>query len=342
VAKLVLDLKDRRPAWALPPWVAEEIRDALPSDWEMAVVESPADGSGDGVAMVSDELLAAIGDATVYLGYGIPAQLLRKGPELRWVHSGAAGVRGSLTPEMLASDVIFTNSAGVHGPPIAETVVAMILHFGRSLDRAVAAQARGEWGRDAFIGTGSTMVELSASTVGIIGFGGVGREVARRVCALGARVLGLDRESGEPSDPPATILQGKDGLHRLLEESDYVVVAAPETEHTRGMVDGEALARVKEGAVLINVSRGSIVEEEALLEALDSGRLRGAGLDVFAQEPLPADHPFWTLANVLITPHVSAVTPLFWRRQADLILDNLRRFLAGEEMENVVDKRAGF
>ena len=340
--KLVLDLKDRRPAWALPPWVAEEIRNALPSDWEMAVIESPADGSGDGVALVSDELLAAIGDATVYLGYGIPAQLLREGPELRWVHSGAAGVRGSLTPEMLASDVIFTNSAGIHGPPIAETVVAMILHFGRSLDRAVAAQARGEWDKDAFIGAGSTMVELSAATVGILGFGGIGREIARRVGALGARVLGLDRESGEVSDPTATVSQGTEGFHRLMEESDYVVVAAPETEHTRGMVNGEALARVKEGAVLINISRGNIVEEEALLEALESGRLRGAALDVFAQEPLPEHHPFWKLPNVLITPHVSAVTPLFWRRQADLILENLRRFLADEELKNVVDKEAGF
>ena len=117
-----------------------------------------------------------------------------------------------------------------------------------------------------------------------------------------------------------------------------MVVAAAETEHTRGMVDGEALARVKEGAVLINVSRGSIVEEEALLKTLGSGRLRGAALDVFALEPLPADHPFWTLANVLITPHVSAVTPLFWRRQTDLILDNLRSFLADEELENATEQ----
>jgi phosphoglycerate dehydrogenase-like enzyme len=243
---------------------------------------------------------------------------------------------------MMASDVIFTNSAGIHGPAMAETVLAMILHFGRSLDRAVAAQARCEWDREAFVGVDSAMVELSAATVGIIGFGGIGREVARRVAALGARVVALDRESVTLADPPVEVLQGSEGLLCLLAESDYVIVAAPDTEETRGMVDRETLARVKEGAVVINVSRGSIVDEEALLEALESGRLRGAALDVFTREPLSQASPLWSMENVLITPHVSAVTPLFWRRQTDLIVENLRRFVAGQELRKVVDKEAGF
>ncbi len=358
MARVVLDMMDRRPVWAMPSWVPEEIRDRLPSDWELVVIDEPTDGSGDGAARVSPEVLDAVGDAEVYFGYGIPAELLEAGPGLEWVHSGAAGVGSSLTPTMLESTVVFTNSAGVHAPPMAETVLAMLLHFGRGLDFALDAQRRSEWTKEPFYAGGAPLTELSDSTVGIVGFGGIGRDVARRVASLGARVIAVKRRPPRPGEanlaPVAgggvlgsriEIVWGESGLDAVYRESDAIVVAAPDTPETRGMVNADAFERMKEGAVFINVARGGLVDEEALVRTLSEGRIRGAGLDVFSKEPLPSDHPLWGLPNVVLTPHVSAVTRGFWRREADLILRNLDRYLAGaplEEWQNVVDKRAGY
>ncbi len=350
--KLVLDLNDRRPAWALPQWVPEEIRAALPDDWRMVVIDSEADGSGDGLVNLGPGLLQEVSDAEIYLGYGVPATLLAAGPGLEWVHSGAAGVRGSLTPEMLASPILFTNSKGIHGPPMGDTVLGMILYFARGLDFGVANKAEGRWNNDPYYRGDHPLVELAHSCVGIFGFGGVGREVADRVRALGARILAFDRGpedfpldmgSGKNSvENPVQPLHGDDGFKRLLAESDFLVLTAPETPRTKGIFDVAALGRMKASATIINVSRGRLVDEKALVAALAEGRLRAAGLDVFAEEPLPAGHPLWDLPNVLITPHVSAVTRQFWRRQTDLIVENLRRYLVGRPLLNLVDKEAGF
>jgi len=308
-------------------------------------METEADGSGDGMVNLDPALVEAARGAEIYLGYGVPAALLREGKGLKWVHSGAAGVGGSLTPEMLASPVLFTNSKGIHGPPMADTALGMILYFSRGLDFGMAAKARNQWDKDPFYSGDNPLVELAHSTVGIFGFGGIGREVAKRCVALEARVLAYDRgpdvfESAEASlvEP----LHGDSGFHRLLAESDFLVLTAPETPESRGKFDAEALSEMKPQATLINISRGRLVDEMALVEALTEKRLRGAGLDVFVEEPLPEDHPLWALPNVIMTPHVSAVTRHFWRRQTDLILENLRRYLAGEPLLNLVDKRAGF
>jgi phosphoglycerate dehydrogenase-like enzyme len=355
--RVVLDMMDRRPMWAMPAWVPDELRAALPDDWELVVVDVVTDGAGDGATRVHPSVLEAVASAEAYFGYGIHETLLEAGRPLRWVHSGAAGVGRSLTAKMLASPVVFTNSAGVHAAPIAETVLAMLLYFGRGLDFAVEGQRRGEWWQAPFYDEDAPLRELSTSTVGIVGYGGIGREVARRVASLGARVIGLARrpraeaESLEPVHGGGSladgirIVHGRVGLGTLLDESDVVVVAAPETEETRGLLGAAELARMKPGATVVNVARGRIMDEEALVRALAEGRLRGAGLDVFATEPLPAESPLWKLPNVLLTPHVSGVTRGFWRRETDLILRNLGRFLGGapiEEWENVVDKRAGY
>jgi phosphoglycerate dehydrogenase-like enzyme len=326
----------------MPDWAVDAIRQALPEDWEMHVVETPADGSGDGATAVSRETLEAVSDATVYLGFGVPEDILRAGPRLRWVHSGAAGVSGSLTPEMRERDVIFTNSAGVHGAPVAETVLAMILYFARGLDFAVGMKARGRWCQKPFLEEDTPVAELAGRTVGIMGYGGIGTEVARRAAPLGARLLALKRRPVATPDEVVELLYGSDGLGRLLAESDYLVVAAPHTFDTENLLDQSAFAAMKRGAVLINVSRGSLVEEEALLQALRGGRLRGVALDVFRQEPLPEGHPFWSMPNVLILPHVSGVSRSFWRRETELIRENIRRFLAGQRLRNTVDKNLGY
>jgi phosphoglycerate dehydrogenase-like enzyme len=358
VPRVVLDMKDRRPIWAMPAWVSADIRDALPGDWELVVIEKETDGSGDGAARVSPSVLAAVGEAEVYLGYGIPAELLEAGPRLRWVHSGAAGVGSSLTAAMRSKPVVFTNSAGVHAPPIAETVLGMLLFFCRGLDIAVAGQQAGEWVNERFYVGGAPLAELSSWTIGIVGFGGIGREVARRVASLGARVIALKRSRPRPGDANLApvggggtvgalieLVRGASGLDAVLRECDAIVVCAPDTPETRGLLDAEALARMRPGAVLINVARGKLIDEGALVEALTEGRIRGAGLDVFSQEPLPPGHPLWEMSNVLITPHVSAVTRGFWRRETDLIVRNLERYLMDTPVsgwENVVDKQAGY
>jgi len=226
------------------------------------------------------------------------------------------------------------------------------------LDVAVANQGRGQWSSEDFYHAGAPLRELSAATGGILGFGGIGREVARRVAALGARVVALKRTPPRPDEVALTpvggtgsvadavdVVHGEQGLDRILRQSDVLVLAAPETDDTRGIIDAGALSRMKDGALLVNVGRGKLVLEEDLVTELRRGRLRGAGLDVFAHEPLAEGHPLWSLPNVLITPHVSAVTTGFWARETDLILRNLQRYLGGappEDWENVVDKAAGY
>jgi phosphoglycerate dehydrogenase-like enzyme len=349
--RLVVDLADERPLFSLPPRVVAAIRDALPSGWEAVVVDAPASGRGDGGPAASPAALQAVRDAEVYLGYGVPADLLRAGGRLRWVHSGAAGVRASLTPEMLERAVVFTNSAGIHGPAVAETVLAYLLYFARGLDHAVAGQVRRAWEPEALAVADSPVRELGRSTVGIIGLGGIGRAVAQRVLALGARVVAMRRrpEAGAgmavgsaAGSGAAELLTGGDALRRLLRASHYVVLSLPETPRTRGLMGPEELTWMREDGVLVNVSRGGLIDEEALLAALRSGRIRGAALDVFATEPLPRDHPLRDAPNLLITPHISAYTHHFWERESGLILENIRRYLAGDPLLNMVDKREGY
>lgn len=357
MSRFVLDMADRRPIWAMPDFVPGRIRGALPDDWELVVLDEETDGSGDGATRVSDAVLTAVADADVYSGYGIPAELLDAGSNLRWVHSGAAGVGSSLSPTMLESPVVFTNSAGIHAPPMAETVLAMLLFFGRGVDIATESKRRAEWSAESYYVAGAPLSELSFSTVGIVGFGGIGREVARRVVSLGAHVIATKRtvRPGDDELGPVygegsladriEVLEQEAGFDRLLRESDAVVVTAPDTPETRGLIDADALATMKESAVLVNVARGRLVDEAALVDALQRGRIRGAGLDVFTKEPLPPESPLWAMPNVLMTPHVSAVSRGYWEREVSLIVRNLERFLADRpptEWENVVDRRAGY
>ena len=326
--RLVLDLADERPLFRMPEWVPERIRAALGRGWEVVRVEAPASGLADGATMPSEAALSAVADAEVYIGFGLPAELLRVGRRLAWAHTGTAGVRSAITPELLASGVVLTNSAGVHAPAVAETAVAMMLYFARGLDIAQQAQRRHEWYKAPFDRADTVAREFAGSIVGVLGYGGIGRAVGRRASALGAEVVGVRSDGAD--------------LDRALTESDYLVLSAPDTERTRGLIGRDALRRMKSEAVLVNVARGSLVDEAALLDALRSGRLRGAALDVFEREPLPREHPFWDMPNVLILPHVSSYSARFWERETELVQDNIRRYLAGETLRNVVDPRAGY
>ncbi|MBX6362631.1 MAG: D-2-hydroxyacid dehydrogenase [Gemmatimonadetes bacterium] len=343
--RLVLNLRDRRPIWEMPAWVLDAVTDALPG-WEIVVPAAETDGIGDGTSAAPPELIEAVRGAELYFGFGMPRNLFvaaTTGPDarLRWVHSGSAGVRGTLYPEMREADVILTNSAGIHGPPIAETVLGMVLYFARGLDYGVAAQRAGRWDQEPFYRADSPVREIAGATLGILGLGGIGREVATRALALGMRVLASKRRPGE-APPGVELMLGEEGLTRVLRESDYVVVALPDTDATRGLLSAERLDEMRRDAVLVNISRGTVIDEAALAARLATGRLRGAGLDVFEREPLAPDSPLWRLPNVLILPHVSPVSPRFWRRETELIVDNIRRYLEGRPLRNVVDKRHGY
>ena len=229
--------------------------------------------------------------------------------------------------------------------------MAMILHFARGLDVAVRGQQEGRWSAPEYWAATAPVTEVGASTVGVIGFGGIGREVARRAAAMGARVIGVRRGGNdiltciiddEKYGIEYQVGSGRHVLDHTIGQSDYLVLALPETVETRGLMTRERIFAMKPGAVLINVARGRLVDEDALLEALDSGRLRGAGLDVFHPEPLPADHPFYGHPRVLMTPHVSATTRRFWDRQTELITENIGRFARGEPLRNLVDRTAGY
>jgi phosphoglycerate dehydrogenase-like enzyme len=342
--RFVIDMfSSRYPLWCMPEGDVERIRAVLPPDWELVRVREEADGSGDGLPRATPGLREVLRDAEVYCGFGIPRELFAASEKLRWLHSGAAGVGGSLYREMLESDVVFTNSAGTHGVPVAEHALAMMFYFARALDQVQASQRAGWlWDRDRIACAPSPVAELTGSVVGIIGLGGIGRQVARRARALGMQVWALDREPAAGAGGEADRLFGPGDLEALLKGSDYVVLTVPHTAETDGLIGAGALAAMKPGAVLINVSRGPIVDEEALIAALRAGSIRGAGLDVYSDEPLPPTSPLWELENVCLTPHVAGVSPRFWERETELILENLRRYLAGEPLLNMVNKQAGY
>ncbi|MGQ9467788.1 MAG: D-2-hydroxyacid dehydrogenase [Anaerolineae bacterium] len=277
------------------------------------------------------------GADVLFLRWGLNPEatrhLLAHIPNLRWIHTISAGVDHLLFPELRDSDAILTNASGVFNIPIAETVMAYILAVVKRLPEFWAHQRERRWEK-------LPLRELRDLTVGIIGLGDIGTEVARLCRAFGMRVLGLRRRSA-PSDVADEVLP-PDRLQDLLARSDFVVIAVPLTAETRGMIGRAELAAMKPDAWLINISRGAIVDEEALIEALQAGRIGGACLDVFSQEPLPPESPLWDMPNVIITPHNSWSSPHIEEREIDLFLENLRRYVAGEPLLNVVDKQAGY
>jgi phosphoglycerate dehydrogenase-like enzyme len=324
--KLVLSFNDERSRWAVTDEAAARIAAALPADWEFVRLAATVSSKGDGGKTISPEGLAAVADAEIYISSGFPPEMLRAAHKLKWVHTGAAGVGSLLYPEMLASHVVLTNAAGIHAEPMAETVLAMMLFFARGLDFAVQAQARGEWDQSAFETIDSPVRELSDSTLGIIGLGGIGRSVRGLAEAFGMNILATRAHD----------------IDTIMRESDYVLLSVPSTKETKALIGENEIALMKQDAVLINVARGNVLAEAALVHALERRAIRGAALDVYGHEPLPRDSALWRLPNVLLLPHVSATSPRFWERHANLIVDNIGRYLRGEPLRNVVDKGRGY
>jgi phosphoglycerate dehydrogenase-like enzyme len=340
--RAVVDLASTRPMWSAPPAVTRAVRGAFGRGWQVVTVQDLASSDGDGGTGSAAAVAAAAG-AEVYCGWGIPRGVVAAAAEtLRWVHSAAAGVGASITPELRATGAQLTNSAGVHAEPIADWVVAAIGFCLRGLHDAVAAQRDRRWVKDAFTDGRVVVREFAGTRVGLIGFGGIGRAVAARCAALGMPVSAVRRR---PTGRPARGVHWMGGpgqLRMLARRSDVLVVAAPHTAETRGMVNAAVLSALPRGAFVLNVARGELVDEDALVDALDRGLLSGAVLDVFDREPLPADHRLWTHPRVLVSPHVSGVSDRFWRRETDLLVENIRRYRAGRRLRNLVDPDRGY
>lgn len=341
--KLVVDLHSRSKAFWLPDEIAAQIAANVPGGWQLHVVASETNSFGDGALKPSDESLREIGNAEVYFGYGMPKALFAEAQQLKWVHTATAGVASLLFPEMVSSEVILSNSAGVYGPAIAEHVLGGTIHFLRAFDLAGELQRRGEWNSSIFDSPAAGIREVSECNVLVVGARGIGAEVATRFNALGARVVGLRRSPARGVPPGFARIEGLDAMDAELPLADVVVLAAPLTSDTNMVLNARRIAMLKTGAIVCNVSRGALLDEVALAAALADGRVRGAVLDVFLNEPLAAESPLWHLPNVLQTPHVSGVSPRkFWERLVELFLDNWSRYRAGAPMRNVVDRHLGY
>jgi phosphoglycerate dehydrogenase-like enzyme len=343
VRRLVLDLAASSKNWALTPAGEARVRAETPPGWEVSVVRAPTSSDGDGPQGASREAIELIADAEAYFGFGVTADLLAAARRLRWVHTAAAGVGNVLKSGIADTDILLTNAAGIHSIPIAEFIIGGLLHFMRGLDVAIDQQRRGEWSKAFFVADESPLRELGDTRVLIVGTGGIGGATATRLSALGATCIGVRRrpELGAPAGFSSVV--GPAALDDEMARAEVLVLAAPLTAGTSRLMTRARLERLPRGAIVVNVARGALMDEEAVADLLGNGWLRGAVLDVFNEEPLSPQSRLWGLRSALVVPHVSPVSPgRFWPRSLDLFLDNWHRYATGQPLRNVVDKHAGY
>ena len=313
---------------------------ARPNDPELAMLERLPEDTRIVAGLEPEALAGAAGEAGAILAWFTGREQLERvwemAPRVRWVHVSSAGLDTLLFPALVESAATLTNARGAFSWSLGEFTLGAILFFAKDLRRMVRSQQAGRW--DPF-----DLEAVEGKTLGIVGYGDIGRAIAERARAFGMRTLAVRRRP-EPAaaDPFVERIYGPESLCEVAALSDYLAVAAPLTGQTRGLV-GEAVIRaMRPAGVLINVGRGPVVDERALLGALEEGRIRGAALDVFELEPLPAGHPFYALENVLLSPHCADHT-VGWRAQSmEIFLDNFERFRQGLPLRNVVDKRRGY
>ncbi len=287
-----------------------------------------------------EDVAAALRGAEIILTYRFEPEWWSGAHQLRWVHIGGAGVNHILFPELIASEVIVTNSRGIHTRTMAEYVLAAMLHFSQRFDRACEYKSNRKW-RAAKIPMTRSSILLKDKKVGIIGAGAIGGGVGEMCGKLGMRVFAINR-SKRVELPFAEITGGFEGIDKLMAWADFVVVTLPFTAETMGLIDARRIGLMKPGSYLINIARGGIVEETALIEALLHGRIAGAALDVFETEPLPDNSPLFEIPNLLLTPHIAGNYPEYTIDVIDLFLENLKRYLKGKPLKNIVDKNRGY
>jgi D-2-hydroxyacid dehydrogenase (NADP+) len=328
-------------AWVIPRAFVERIRSDFPHHafleaWDI-----------DTIRQLLPEADAAF---TPYVDRDIFPSLSR----LRWIQAPAVGVGSLLFPEMIASAVTLTTARGIRARAMAEHVLGMSIALARQFHVAMRHQAKHEWVQDLLEGGGTSAIRtLEGARMGIVGLGAIGTEVARLAAPFGLRVSAIRRQANRPGPTGGGAVDAGEGvdvdellppdcLPDLLAKSDIVLLAAPLTPETRNLIGAREVAQMKHGAFLINVGRGKLVVDEAIVEGLRSGQLGGAALDVFTHEPLGPESPYWDLPNVIITPHTSGAMQDYWTPLVALFSDNLRRFEQGRPLLNVVDKTLGY
>ncbi len=314
------------PAWNMPRHHVDRLRGDFPHHTFLD-------------AWDRDTLRRLLPEADVAFTPFVDRDLFTSLPRLRWVQSPAVGVGSLMFPELLASPVVLTSARGIRARSIAEHVLGVTIALARRLPATLRAQAAHRWAQDELETEAQT---LQGQRMGIVGLGAIGLEVAKIAAPFGFRVTAIRRRADEPRPECVEAVWPPDRLIDLLAQSDVVVLAAPHTPETKRLIGTVQLDRMKRGALLINVARGKLVDDEAVIEALRDGRLGGAALDVFSQEPLEPSSPYWDLANVIVTPHSSGAMSDYWTPLVALFADNLRRFEKGEPLLNVVDKVAGY
>jgi phosphoglycerate dehydrogenase-like enzyme len=326
--KLVICVWHPFTEWRPKPLMAEAIRKHWPG---MRVLHLPD----------YDVLPPELPDTDIFVGYSLRPKQLKEATKLKWIHSTAAGVAQLMYPELRDSGITVTNPSGIFSVPMAEHTIGLLLALARNFPDSVRGQDRCTWVQQELWDKPQHLTELNGQVLLIVGFGSIGREVARRARAFDLRVWGVTR-SGQGDGVLAEKIVPAADLNAVLPEADYVLLAAPETSETKHLIGGAELARMKPGARLINVGRGSLLDEVALVRALESGHLGGAALDVTQAEPLPPESPLWKAPNLFLTPHTSAVSDRLWYRETALLLDLLELWFAGKELFNRVNFAKGY
>ena len=312
---------------------------AHPTEPQLAMLETLPPDTGIAVGNTAEAFERVAPEASIIFNWSGSGALLREVlemcPTVRWVHCRAAGLDDLLSPELVEHPAPLTNGSGVFSPPLGEFVLGAVIYFAKDFRRLIRNQMAGIW--EPF-----DVDEVAGRTAGIVGYGDIGRAVAMRLKAFGMEILALRRSIPAAADPLVSRYYAPEGLAEMIPQCDYVVVAAPLTAETRGMIGAREFALMKRSAVVINVGRGAVIDEAAMIEALTGRRIWGAALDVFSVEPLPEGHPLFRLENVLLSPHSTDHTRDWLERAMQFFLDQFARFAKGEPLLNVVDKRRGY
>jgi phosphoglycerate dehydrogenase-like enzyme len=317
------------PAWVMPRHFVDQIRRDFP---QHSVSE----------AWDRDTLRRLLPEADAAFTPFVDRDIFPSASRLRWVQSPAVGVGSLMFPELLSSPVVITSARGIRARAIAEHVLGVTIALARQLPSAIRAQIAHRWAQEELEGAAVDVRTLQGQRMGIVGLGAIGLELVKIAAPFGFRVSAIRRRAGEPRPEGVESVWPPDRLPDLLAQSDVVVLAAPHTPETKRLIGKRELDRIKRGALLVNIARGKLVDDDAVIDALRDGRLGGAALDVFSEEPLDPASPYWDLPNVIITPHTSGAMKDYWTPLVALFADNLRRFEKGEPLRNVVDKNAGY
>ena len=314
------------PAWVMPQRHVDRLRSDFP---QHTFIE----------ASDRDEIRRRLPEADVAFASYVDRDAFASATRLKWVQSPAVGVGRLMYPELLASEVILTSARGIRARSMAEHVIGVTIALARVLPATIRAQAAHRWAQEELETATRT---LCGQRMGIVGLGAIGREVVKIAAPFGFRVTAIRRRAEEEVPDGVDAVWTPDRLPDLLAQSDVVVLAAPRTPATSRLIGRAQIEQMKPGALLVNVARGKLVDDDALIDALRDGRLGGAALDVFSEEPLDPSSPYWDLPNVIVTPHTSGAMQDYWTPLVELFADNLRRFEKGEPLLNVVDKVAGY